>query len=135
GLCRRCFDVPAIRAKYSSLSPYGNRRRGQGCAQEDPSGKAPPAAEPTASLPGSGEKVLVMIERESRNETLWHALDSRRDDDVSHPPEWRAVLPDGEKLDGIFAISKSEARGMLKGRLGIHRRRRLPIGTTLERIT
>jgi hypothetical protein len=59
-------------------------------------------------------------------QNLWHALD---------PPEWLAVLPNGQELDGIFAITKSEARSVLKGPLGIHRRRRLPIGTTLERIT
>jgi hypothetical protein len=33
--------------------------------------------EPTAALPGSEEKVLVMIERAARREQLFHPLDGR----------------------------------------------------------
>jgi hypothetical protein len=112
----------------------GNRQRGVGCNRPDSIIDAPLPAEATMHLPGSDEKVDVLVERESRDDSLFHPDDAERDDDRSRPPEWRAILPDGDEIDGIFAISKSEARGILKGRLNLGRRRPLPVGTILERI-
>jgi hypothetical protein len=69
GLCWSCYYSPGIRDRYPSTSKYAHR------GLDDFYGEpvAPPF--PTAALPGSVEKVLVLQGRAQRGEALWHPDD------------------------------------------------------------
>jgi hypothetical protein len=73
GLCWSCYYTPGVRELYPSTSKFA--RRGVG----DFNGRAclPPA--PTAALPGTPEKVAVLIERARLRQDLWHPADAPMD--------------------------------------------------------
>jgi hypothetical protein len=86
-------------------------------------------ADPTAALPGSVEKIAVLTDRENRSESLFHPQDANHDRDRP-PPKWRVLLAGVKLVDGlVFAPTKSEARSIVKRRLGLSS---LPAGTILE---
>jgi hypothetical protein len=68
GLCRRCYLNPAVRQRYGRNDLYA--RRGLGIVVP----KRVPVA-PTAALPGSPEKLQVLIERAAAETDLWHPDD------------------------------------------------------------
>jgi hypothetical protein len=69
-----------VRDRYHSTSRYGNR----GLGNFNGSGAMPV---PTDALPGSEEKVLVLMERVENRQTLWHPEDA----DVSGPRRKRVL--------------------------------------------
>ena len=70
GLCWSCYYAPGVRDLYPSTSKYG--RRGVG----NFNGNAPLPAFPTATLPGTPEKLAVLEERARLRQCLWHPQDA-----------------------------------------------------------
>ena len=70
-LCKRCYARPPVRERFPVICRF--RRLGV----PDYFGASKPAPAPTHALPGTREKVLVLAERASRREALWHAFDAR----------------------------------------------------------
>lgn len=70
GLCWRCFYTPGVIDLYPSTSKYARRgiRNFYGSA---------PFPEPTATLPGTPERVAVYESRAQRGEQLFHPQDAR----------------------------------------------------------
>jgi hypothetical protein len=73
GLCWSCYYKPGVRELYPSTSKFARR------GVEDHIGKVPLAATATDALPGSPEKVLILIERASKRQSLWHPHDAPMD--------------------------------------------------------
>lgn len=71
GLCWSCYYTPGVRDQYPSTSKYARR------GVSDFNGQAHPAAQPTAALPGTSEKVDILAERARRGLSLWHPQDAR----------------------------------------------------------
>ncbi|MFO0926394.1 MAG: hypothetical protein U0736_05055 [Gemmataceae bacterium] len=71
GLCWSCYYTPGVRDQYPSTSKYARR------GVSDFNGQAVTAAQPTAALPGTQEKVDILAERARRGLALWHPLDAR----------------------------------------------------------
>jgi len=69
-LCWVCYYTLDIRMLYVSLSIYARK------GVQQPS-RVKPAAYPTRALPGSLEKILVMMERAELGQSLHHADDAR----------------------------------------------------------
>ena len=72
-LCWSCYYTPGVREQYPSTSKFA--RRGVG----DFNGRCAPAAVPTAALPGSPEKVVILEERAQQRQSLWHPQDATLD--------------------------------------------------------
>lgn len=70
GLCWSCYYAPGIREKYPSTSKFGRR----GVANFY--GRAARPSAPTDALPGSPEKIAVLMERARLKQELWHAEDA-----------------------------------------------------------
>jgi hypothetical protein len=68
GLCRDCYRNPSIRKHYPTI-PCGRRGIGH------PGTKTLP--KPTQALPGTEEKILVLMERVKQNQILFHPDDAR----------------------------------------------------------
>lgn len=67
GLCWSCFYSPGVRERY----PPGHRyRRGIGTTRK----RLP--CEPTDAIPGTPEKIRVLMERVARGEELFHEEDA-----------------------------------------------------------
>jgi hypothetical protein len=73
GLCWSCYYTPGVRDLYPSTSKFA--RRGVG----DFNGRACLPPLPTAALPGTPEKVAVLIERARLRQGLWHPADAPMD--------------------------------------------------------
>lgn len=71
GLCWGCYYTPGLRERFPSTSKYARRGVGNFC------GRAA-IPEPTHALPGTPEKVKVMIGRAERGEAMFHPQDARR---------------------------------------------------------
>lgn len=69
GLCNKCYRNMSIRNLYGATGRYGILDF-MGSAKK---------TEPTMSLPGTQDKVAIMMERAERGETLWHHADAERD--------------------------------------------------------
>jgi hypothetical protein len=70
GLCWSCYYRPGVRDMYPSTSKYARR------GVSDFNGKTALAAEPTEALPGTPEKVAVLMERARLGLSLWHPHDA-----------------------------------------------------------
>ena len=70
GLCWGCYYTPKVRDQYTTTSRYGRR------GIEDCYGRfnLPPA--PTSAVPGSPEKLAVLMIRAMQHHSLWHPLDA-----------------------------------------------------------
>jgi len=77
GLCWTCYYAPGLRELFPSTSKYA--RRGVGICR----GEVPLPDAPTQALPGTEEKIQVLMERAARNQQLFHPLDAQ-----SSPTEW-----------------------------------------------
>ncbi|MCI0685317.1 MAG: hypothetical protein L0Y71_24730 [Gemmataceae bacterium] len=62
-LCWRCYGTRRVRMLYALTKPRGRRR-------------ARPATHPTDALPGSLEKILVLMRRAELRQDLWHPDDA-----------------------------------------------------------
>lgn len=69
GLCWSCYYRPGVRELYPSTSKFA--RRGVG----NFAGAAPLPTVPTASAPGSPERLAVLEGRARLGQTLWHPAD------------------------------------------------------------
>jgi hypothetical protein len=69
GLCWTCYHTPGVRELFPSTSKF--HRRGV----RDFYGRPPLPHEPTDAQPGSEAKILVLIERAQRGQSLWHPKD------------------------------------------------------------
>jgi hypothetical protein len=76
GLCWTCYQTLDIREQYASMSKFGRRGVLDFCG----SGYLPEA--PTRAMPGSPEKVMILEQRASRRQALWHPLDAPYETDV-----------------------------------------------------
>jgi hypothetical protein len=70
GLCWNCYYTPGIRDQYTTTSRYGRR------GVEDSYGRFHLPSTPTQAMPGTPEKIAVMIVRAMMRESLWHPLDA-----------------------------------------------------------
>jgi hypothetical protein len=73
GLCWSCYYTPGIREKYPSTSKFARR------GLDDFNGRCPTPDAPTSALPGTPEKVLVLMERARKRQSLWHPADAPMD--------------------------------------------------------
>jgi hypothetical protein len=71
GLCWSCYYRPGVRDQYPSTSKYARR------GVSDFNGQSTVAAQPTEALPGSVEKVDILMERARLGLSLWHPRDAR----------------------------------------------------------
>lgn len=74
GLCWSCYTKPEVRMLYPSGSPFGNRSRFADEDDDTPDPELTPC-EPTPHLPGTKEKVQVLVDRLANGQELWHADD------------------------------------------------------------
>lgn len=70
GLCYSCYYKPSVRALFPSTSKFARKGAGIGvhCTKS--------SAVPTEAIPGSEEKIRVLMERVARGEDLWHPSDA-----------------------------------------------------------
>ncbi len=71
GLCWRCFYDERIRAQYISTSRYGYR--GAGLGDDD----RPAPATSTKALPGSANKIEILVARAHGENALWADGDAK----------------------------------------------------------
>ncbi len=74
GLCWSCYYTPGVRERFPSTSKYARR------GLDDFNGKAKLPPVPTRALPGSPEKVAILMERARLRQSLWHPDDASLDD-------------------------------------------------------
>jgi hypothetical protein len=70
GLCWSCYYTPGVREKYPSTSKFARH------GIFDFNGRVQLPREPTSALPGSMEKVEILIERARHRQSLWHPMDA-----------------------------------------------------------
>ena len=80
GLCWTCYYAPGVKELYPPTSKYA--RRGVG----GDNSSSPLPAEPTDAMPGSEEKIAVLLARAERGESLFHPGDVRHADDTDRRP-------------------------------------------------
>src|SRR5262245_66550158 len=73
GLCWSCYYAPGVREQYPSTSKFARR------GIDDFNGRAA-LPTPTRALPGTAEKVAVLMERARLKQALWHPLDATLED-------------------------------------------------------
>jgi hypothetical protein len=73
GLCWSCYYKPGVRELYPSTSKFARR------GVEDRVGRVPLPDAPTVAAPGSEAKVLVLMERARKRQSLWHPADAPMD--------------------------------------------------------
>jgi hypothetical protein len=72
-LCWSCYYTPGVRELYPSTSKFG--RRGGGNFY----GLAPLPPFPTAAMPGSPEKIVLLTQRADQRQQLFHPHDATCD--------------------------------------------------------
>jgi hypothetical protein len=70
GLCWSCYERREVRALYDCPSKFARR------GIEDFYGRFQLPAAPTTALPGTPEKVAVLIMRAACRQALWHPQDA-----------------------------------------------------------
>ena len=99
GLCSRCFGVKTVRGHYASVDRgQGIKRSVTECGRRGVSvenRKPMMPLEPTEHLPGTGEKILVMMERARDGYHLHHPDDATWESVEVDEKEMRSVLEDG----------------------------------------
>lgn len=70
GLCWTCYYTPRVRELYPSTSKFGRRGVGNFC------GSAPLPTCTTEALPGSEAKIMVLMERAAKRQSLFHPDDA-----------------------------------------------------------
>jgi hypothetical protein len=80
GLCWSCYYTPGVRDLYPSTSKFARR------GVRDFNGRVPLPTRPTSALPGSPEKVSILVERARKRQSLWHPQDAGMDSGGSPGP-------------------------------------------------
>lgn len=75
GLCYKCYLIIEVRDLYPA--PVLDRNFGNGVSSDN--GYAPLPPYPTEARPGTVEKILVLQERASKHQCLWHPNDRGSD--------------------------------------------------------
>ena len=70
GRCYSCYYKPEVRALFPSTSKFA--RKGSGIDVLIP----PLSSEPTSAMPGTEDKIRVLMERARNGQCLWHPLDA-----------------------------------------------------------
>ena len=70
GLCWSCYYTPGVRDMFPSTSKFARR------GVTDFNGRARLAPVPTSALPGTPEKVAILMERARLGFALWHPHDA-----------------------------------------------------------
>ena len=78
GLCWSCYYTPGVREQYPPTSKFARR------GVKDFNGR-PKLGDPTDALPGTEEKVRVLMERARLGLALFHPLDARIGDAATRP--------------------------------------------------
>lgn len=78
GLCWSCYYTPGVREQYPSTSKFARR------GVKDFYGRTQ-QAEPTDALPGSEEKIRILMERARLGQTLFHPQDATIGDATVRP--------------------------------------------------
>ena len=78
GLCFCCYYSPDVRERYPTTSKYGRR----GVCDYYGKERVPPVA--TSAMPGTQEKVCILVHRAEMGVSLWHPADA-----ISDPEEQR----------------------------------------------
>ncbi len=78
GLCWSCYYTPGVREQFPSTSKFARR------GVKDFNGRTK-LGEPTDALPGTEEKVRVLMERARLGLSLFHPLDARIGDAATRP--------------------------------------------------
>lgn len=78
GLCWTCFYAPGVRDKYPSESKFHPLANAVVEEEADFNGRIVEPDEPTTALPGTEEKVRVMIQRAALRQGLFHPNDATR---------------------------------------------------------
>lgn len=68
-LCRRCRDTPAVAVLYPPKREHAGVQSGKNPVR--------PATAPTGFLPGSWQKIAVMMQRATDGESIFHPKDAR----------------------------------------------------------
>ena len=68
GLCWTCYNTPGLRDQYPSTSKYARRGTGRDDDRADPA--------PTATLPGTPERIEALAARAAAGERLFHPDDA-----------------------------------------------------------
>src|SRR5438874_1522881 len=88
GLCWSCYYSPGVREQYPSTSKFARR------GVKDFNGRTK-LGEPTDALPGSEEKIRILMERARLGLSLFHPQDATIGDATTRPalppgrPTWR----------------------------------------------
>jgi hypothetical protein len=82
GLCWSCYYTPGVREQYPSTSKFAQR------GIDDFNGRAAPPPIPTRALPGTPEKVAVLMERARQRQALWHPQDATLENALP-PQAWQ----------------------------------------------
>ena len=70
GLCWSCYYRPGVRELYPSTSKFARRGVGNFC------GTAPLPDTATDAVPGTEEKILILMERAANRQALFHPTDN-----------------------------------------------------------
>jgi hypothetical protein len=70
GLCWTCYYTPGVRDLYPSTSKFARRGVGNFC------GTAPLPDAATDAVPGTEEKILILMERAAKRQALFHPADN-----------------------------------------------------------
>ena len=70
GLCWSCYYTAGVRELYPSTSKFAHRGVGNFC------GTAPLPDHATDAVPGSEEKIMILIERAEKCQSLFHPDDN-----------------------------------------------------------
>ena len=79
-LCWICYEAPGVRALYPPTSKYAQR----GVANFNGAAPLPPF--PTSALPGSPEKIAVLMDRAEKRLSLWHPDDATTETEAAEVP-------------------------------------------------
>jgi hypothetical protein len=96
GLCWTCYYTPGVKDQYGPVSKFG--RRGLGNHLKS---KLPLPERATSAIPGSEEKIRILMERVAKGQQLFHPEDLRKDgfelpeqrDDTRNGPRKRMESP------------------------------------------
>ena len=104
GLCWSCYYTPGVREQYPSTSKFARR------GVKDFNGRTK-LGEPTSALPGSEEKVRVLMERARLGLSLFHPQDATIGDTVTRPtlpPVEDAEVPVPATLEELLAEQEAD---------------------------
>lgn len=95
GLCLSCYRKPLIKELYPVLKDVRPLKRGEDRAQREYGEDRPVPRTPTKAVPGSEEKIKILMQRYSGGYQLWHPRD-------------RTCFPFPDEVEGVEGIKAKE---------------------------